>query len=78
MNDNGVWKWLSMALAGLILTLLGTVVGKTWSEHQMADRMRNLEREVEALTTMMAGDNGYGSRIADHENRLRDLEEICP
>ena len=75
---NGHWKWIATTAVGLILMLLGGVVQRIWSDRKLAAQIEGVENQIIQLTVTMSGDNGYGFRIADHENRLRHLERICP
>lgn len=75
---NGQYKWIATTAVGLILVLLGGVIQRVWSDRKLVAEMESLENQVHALTITLSGDNGYGSRVADHENRLRHLERICP
>ena len=75
--NGSAWKWIATASAGVILMLIGGVIQRVWSDRELFKRMDALERQMIQLTVTMSGDNGYGSRFADHEERLRALERDC-
>lgn len=75
---NGHWKWVATTAVGLILMLLGGVIQRMWSDRELTARMEGVENQIIQLTVTMSGDHGYGNRIADFENRIRQLEKVCP
>lgn len=75
---NGYWKWIGTSAVGLLLVLFGGAIQRTWSDRVLETRIDSLELKLAQLTVTMAGDGGYGYRIADLGNRLRDVERRCP
>lgn len=78
LNGEHFWRYLGPVAVALVMGLAGTVIGKTWSEREMAERMRQMELQFAQLTATVSGDRGYGADIAELENRVRDLEQECP
>ena len=75
---NGYWKWIATTAVGILLVLLGSTIQKVMSDREIANQMRALELGLHELTVTVAGPEGYGARLADHENRLRKVERGCP
>lgn len=81
LDTSSFWKWLAIALAGLLLTMIGAAI----NERHLDSDVQELREEVIKLKTSLnaqldqirhdlAGDNGVGARLADHENRVRALD----
>lgn len=74
---NGYWKWIATTAVGVLLVLLGGAMQRTWSDRALEAKIDSLELQLAQLTVTIAGDGGYGYRIADLGNRLRDVERRC-